>query len=77
MFLEWFIPGANAHTNTASRTHFITHPLLGALFHIVGPFLITVENHFVTKIVYIFLVARASDFITGQTIYIDGGWTIW
>jgi NAD(P)-dependent dehydrogenase (short-subunit alcohol dehydrogenase family) len=25
----------------------------------------------------IFLAARASDFITGQTIYIDGGWTAW
>jgi len=27
--------------------------------------------------VVIFLAAPASDFITGQTIYIDGGWTIW
>lgn len=25
----------------------------------------------------IFLAATASDFITGQTIYIDGGWTAW
>ncbi len=25
----------------------------------------------------IFLAASASDFITGQTIYIDGGWTAW
>ncbi len=24
-----------------------------------------------------FLATRASDFITGQTIYIDGGWTAW
>jgi NAD(P)-dependent dehydrogenase (short-subunit alcohol dehydrogenase family) len=27
--------------------------------------------------IVIFLASSASDFITGQTIYIDGGWTIW
>ena len=27
--------------------------------------------------IVIFLASPASDFITGQTIYIDGGWTIW
>ena len=27
--------------------------------------------------IVIFLAAPASDFITGQTIYIDGGWTSW
>jgi NAD(P)-dependent dehydrogenase (short-subunit alcohol dehydrogenase family) len=27
--------------------------------------------------IVVFLSARASDFITGQIIYIDGGWTVW
>ncbi len=29
------------------------------------------------KGIIIFLAAPASDFITGQVIYIDGGWTVW
>jgi NAD(P)-dependent dehydrogenase (short-subunit alcohol dehydrogenase family) len=27
--------------------------------------------------IIIFLAAPGSDFITGQIIYIDGGWTVW
>jgi NAD(P)-dependent dehydrogenase (short-subunit alcohol dehydrogenase family) len=25
----------------------------------------------------LYLASRASDFVTGQTVYVDGGWTIW
>lgn len=25
----------------------------------------------------VYLAARASDFVTGQTVFVDGGWTIW
>ena len=27
--------------------------------------------------IVVFLAAPASDFVTGQTIYVDGGWTVW
>lgn len=82
MAIEWAKHGVNV--NAVGPTYFET-PLVAALRNDPERFRFINERtpmgrwgqpeELVGTVVY--LASRASDFVTGQTVYVDGGWTIW
>ena len=82
MAIEWAPHGVTV--NAVGPTYFET-PLVAALRNDPERFRFINERtpmgrwgqpeELVGTIVY--LAAPASDFVTGQTVYVDGGWTIW
>jgi NAD(P)-dependent dehydrogenase (short-subunit alcohol dehydrogenase family) len=82
MAIEWAPHGVTV--NAVGPTYFET-PLVAALRSDPERFRFINERtpmgrwgqpeELVGTIVY--LAAPASDFVTGQTVYVDGGWTIW
>ncbi len=82
MALEWAKQGVQV--NAIGPTYFET-PLVAQLRNDPERFRFIVERTPMGRWgqpdelagVVIFLASHASDFITGQTIFIDGGWTIW
>jgi NAD(P)-dependent dehydrogenase (short-subunit alcohol dehydrogenase family) len=82
MAIEWAPHGVTV--NAVGPTYFET-PLVAALRNDPERFQFINERtpmgrwgqpeELVGTIVY--LAAPASDFVTGQTVYVDGGWTIW
>jgi NAD(P)-dependent dehydrogenase (short-subunit alcohol dehydrogenase family) len=82
MALEWAKQGV--HVNAIGPTYFET-PLVAQLRNDPERYGFIVERTPMGRWgqpdelagIAIFLASRASDFITGQTIFIDGGWTIW
>lgn len=82
MALEWAQQGIQV--NAIGPTYFET-PLVAQLRNDPERFRFIVERTPMGRWgqpeelagVIIFLASRASDFITGQTIFVDGGWTVW
>ncbi len=82
MAIEW--AGSNIQVNAIGPTYFET-PLVAALRNDPERFRFINERTPMGRWgqpeelegTVIFLASKASDFITGQTIYVDGGWTIW
>jgi NAD(P)-dependent dehydrogenase (short-subunit alcohol dehydrogenase family) len=80
--IEW--APHNVHVNAIGPTYFET-PLVATLRDDPGRFRFINERTPMGRWgqpeelegTVIFLASKASDFITGQTIYVDGGWTIW
>jgi NAD(P)-dependent dehydrogenase (short-subunit alcohol dehydrogenase family) len=80
--IEWAKHGVNV--NAVGPTYFET-PLVASIRHDPERFAFINERtpmgrwgqpeELVGTIVY--LASAASDFVTGQTVYVDGGWTIW
>lgn len=82
MALEW--APYNINVNAIAPTYFET-PLVAALRNDPERYSFIIDRTPMKRWgkpeelegIVIFLASRASDFITGQTIFIDGGWTIW
>ena len=82
MAIEW--APHNVHVNAIGPTYFET-PLVAALRGDPERFRFINERTPMGRWgqpeelegTVIFLASKASDFITGQTIHVDGGWTIW
>ncbi len=82
MALEW--APHNIHVNAIAPTYFET-PLVAALRNDPERYQFIMERTPMKRWgrpeelegIVIFLASKASDFITGQTIFIDGGWTVW
>lgn len=82
MAIEW--APHNVHVNAIGPTYFET-PLVATLRNDPERFRFINERTPMGRWgqpgelegTVIFLASKASDFITGQTIYVDGGWTIW
>lgn len=82
MALEW--AKQNIQVNAIGPTYFET-PLVAALRNDPERYNFIIERTPMGRWgqpdelagVVIFLASRASDFVTGQTIFVDGGWTIW
>jgi NAD(P)-dependent dehydrogenase (short-subunit alcohol dehydrogenase family) len=82
MALEWAQKGVQV--NAIAPTYFET-PFVAALRNDPKRYRFLVERtpmgrfgqpeELVGTVVY--LASRASDFVTGQTLYVDGGWTAW
>lgn len=82
MAIEWAKQGVNV--NAIAPTYFET-PLVAALRNDPERFRFINERTPMGRWgqpeelegTLVYLASRASDFVTGQTIYVDGGWTIW
>jgi NAD(P)-dependent dehydrogenase (short-subunit alcohol dehydrogenase family) len=82
MAIEWARDGV--HVNAVAPTYFET-PLVSALRNDAERFRFINERTPMGRWgqpeelegTVVWLASRASDFVTGQTIFVDGGWTIW
>ncbi len=82
MALEW--AAYHINVNAIAPTYFET-PLVAALKNDPERYRFIVERTPMGRWgqpeelegIVVFLASRASDFITGQTIFVDGGWTVW
>ena len=82
MAIEWAKSGVNV--NAIAPTYFET-PLVAALRNDPERFRFINERTPMGRWgqpeelegTVVWLASRGSDFVTGQTIYVDGGWTIW
>ncbi len=82
MAIEWAKKGINV--NAIGPTYFET-PLVAALRNDPERFAFINERTPMGRWgqpeelegTLVYLASRASDFVTGQTLYVDGGWTIW